>query len=444
MRDPRFTRSLEQLVLALAASLGTTGCGISTEGYEPLACDENYQPQLLADLSLPTPADFVELLSRESYDESGAWTSVDSVGSACASASDVDACQDAIAAATSDTGFPMGQCVQICTNYMLIVNRGDEVEVIDTAEGVRALIGDIDAAAEAAMIARMGAYSMSCDDAERGGVRAAGEGWEVIATRITSDCAPIIEERYQLGVSADGELTELASEVLSRDASACIGRRPRGLVPARARGRDAAGAWLAEIARLEMAAVYAFEELDQELAEHGAPASLRREMARARRDEIRHGRKMARIATRFGGCVTPPTVRRRPTRSLEAIALDNAVEGCVRETYGALFGRWQALMAEDPEVRATMTRIAEDEARHAELSWALAAWMEPRLEPAARARVLAARAEALAGLARDGEDDAAPLDAVAARLLGMPSAEIRAALADQLRALVAEREAAAS
>ena len=52
-------------------------------------------------------------------------------------------------------------------------------------------------------------------------------------------------------------------------------------------------------------------------------------------------------------------------RELEAIAIENAVEGCVRESFGALLATWQAKTAGDARVRAAMKRIARDETRHA-------------------------------------------------------------------------------
>ncbi len=66
--------------------------------------------------------------------------------------------------------------------------------------------------------------------------------------------------------------------------------------------------------------------------------------------------------------------RRPALRSLEALAVENAVEGCVRETMGALFAMHQAASAADPHVRATMVSIAPDETRHAALGWAVAEW----------------------------------------------------------------------
>jgi hypothetical protein len=61
-------------------------------------------------------------------------------------------------------------------------------------------------------------------------------------------------------------------------------------------------------------------------------------------------------------------------RSLEQLAVENAVEGCVRETYGALLATWQARAAAEPRVRAMMAAVAVDETRHAQLAWDLDAW----------------------------------------------------------------------
>jgi len=67
----------------------------------------------------------------------------------------------------------------------------------------------------------------------------------------------------------------------------------------------------------------------------------------------------------------------REPRELEAIARENAVEGLVREAYGAR-------VALDPI-------IAADEERHAALAADVHAWVRPRLPYAARLRVDEAR-----------------------------------------------------
>src|SRR4029079_4274037 len=78
------------------------------------------------------------------------------------------------------------------------------------------------------------------------------------------------------------------------------------------------------------------------------------------------------------------------TRPLAEVAIENAVEGCVRETFGAMMATYQAAHAEDAEIARIMRRVARDETRHAALSWAVARWAWPALDEAARA-ALAAR-----------------------------------------------------
>jgi hypothetical protein len=166
-----------------------------------------------------------------------------------------------------------------------------------------------------------------------------------------------------------------------------VGRRPAGLAESPACDRRAAGDYFAEIAHLEAASVTAFRILRDELRAHGAPKKLVRAAARAARDEIRHARSTSALARRFGGTPREPSVEKGPLRSVEAMAIENAVEGCVRETYGALLATRQAELARDPQVRAAMMRIARDETQHAALSWRVARFLDAKLGPQARRNV---------------------------------------------------------
>jgi len=73
-------------------------------------------------------------------------------------------------------------------------------------------------------------------------------------------------------------------------------------------------------------------------------------------------------------------------RTLFEVALENAVEGCVRETYGAAVGAWQARRAPDDRVRRAFAPVVADEARHADLAWDVHAMDDepPRLVRACR------------------------------------------------------------
>jgi hypothetical protein len=65
-------------------------------------------------------------------------------------------------------------------------------------------------------------------------------------------------------------------------------------------------------------------------ARRRAPKKLVRAAAHAAGDEVRHARATVALARRFGARPTAVNVERSALRSIEAMALENAVEGCVR------------------------------------------------------------------------------------------------------------------
>lgn len=211
----------------------------------------------------------------------------------------------------------------------------------------------------------------------------------------------------------------------------CGGRRPgnyrRGVAPATC---NAVAAYLARQAELEAASVRAFADLYADLVELDAPAQMRRAAIRAAADEVRHAAMSARLAKRFGATVAPRQIRAAPRRDLRALVLDNAAEGCVRETYGAAVAGYQARTARDPLVRRAMYRIARDEAKHALLSWQLHRWAAPRLPD--RDAVLAAASTARAELAAE----AAIVQPEVHGVLGVPAPAAATAMLAELDARV--------
>jgi hypothetical protein len=177
--------------------------------------------------------------------------------------------------------------------------------------------------------------------------------------------------------------------------------------------------WLATAAFLEAGSVDAFLRLSAELAQHGAPMDLVRATRRAAADEVRHARDVSRLARRYGVEPKSPARVRNRRRSLARIARENAVEGCIRETYGALVATYQAKHAEDPAVREAFVKIAAEETAHAALSWDIAEWAESKLSPRQRARLARARREEIAKVARELAHDPAP---ELVQALGLPRA----------------------
>lgn len=205
-----------------------------------------------------------------------------------------------------------------------------------------------------------------------------------------------------------------------------IGRRTDGLMPIEgARETGPLGDFFARVATLEWASVTAFERLADELEGFGAPGELVSEARRSADDERRHTRAMGAVAERFGAPVRAPVFTEVGKRSLESIALENAAEGCVRETFGALVATWQSRAARDEDIARALSEIAEDETRHAEFSWDLQRWVDGVLDGDARARVHAARAQAAASLW--AELDAA-VDPSLVAVAGMPDRDTARAL----------------
>jgi hypothetical protein len=228
-------------------------------------------------------------------------------------------------------------------------------------------------------------------------------------------------------VAADG-----APIVVECDKCTISGRRPAGLArPRAARANSMLGGFFAGVSHLEAASAVAFQRLAEELHGLGAPAELVRAARRSAGDEVRHARVTARLARRHGA--EPPSLHiaaRMRARPLAAVALENAVEGCVRETFGALVASWQAAHAGDPRIARTMARVAVDETRHAALAWAIDRWIEPRLDARSRRAVLAARRRAVRRLLSEVK---APLPPVLVLRAGIPSPARATALLEELR-----------
>ncbi|WP_163990630.1 ferritin-like domain-containing protein [Pyxidicoccus caerfyrddinensis] len=428
-----FSRALRASLVTPLVLAGCDGDDLDLTGYSSPMCEEG--SLAVSGLSLATPVDVVQLRgigSNPGSDEHREAV-LSSSGTPCATASNVPACTSALANLTSETGFNTS-CLDLCSAFYVATTRGDEVKAHASLESLRALLGTIDTTQEAALLAFAEGYDLSCEKLARGAVRAEPDGrFSVIGTTGFACGKGTAVTRFVLEVSPDGSVREVSSEVLERGDPGCsIGRRPVGL-----RGADpvacsdALGQHFAVVAHLEAASINAFLRLREELELHGADVALRDAALKSAMEEVLHTDVSTRLAHRFGGTPRRPEVEALPLRSLFEVALDNAVEGCVRETFGALVAHHQALHARDAEVRGAMARIAADETRHAELSWAIDGWAWERLSASEREALLAARREAVEKLRAEV---AAPLDEALVTEAGMPAPEVAAALVDTLAA----------
>jgi hypothetical protein len=353
-------------------------------------------------------------------------------GTPCRDAMDMDACLaefDAAIAISTDCK-DRGEC-----DTFLLTTYGDEVTRTTDRSALVELIGPIEHPSAALLLARFDGYWFACPGESIDGSHAL----RGTATRDVGDSIEIRIEGEECGdglyrtllrVERDGTLTEVDKKKLA-PSNCVVGRRPVGLCTAPAAARGGAGPYLADAARLEAASVHAFARLARELAVLGAGPTLVGAAVRAAHDEVRHAARMTGLAQRWGVEPTAPVVAELPLRGALAVALDNAVEGCVRETYGALVAHHQAQTALDPELRAALSEIAVDETRHATLSWQVASFLEPRLSPDERALVARARRAAVHQLLAEVEHG--PRGAMA-RILGLPEPTVAARAVRSLNA----------
>lgn len=418
---------LPSLFLVIAVAALAEGCGgheIDRSRFKQDVCTAGqWKP-----LQRITPAagiDAIEL--RSGTDVDGKPQVIASFGTLCGAAKDRAACEAAVDALhSSDIGWTSTNGFTFNRQY-LVSTSGDAVRLHTTAAQVVSAFGSVDTADEAAFVATIGTdHRVRCGSSAN--VR--GDGSIELLTETGSGCGKNDDvELHVVVVQPNGSMQVTETETLKdSDPNCVVGRRPEGLAST-PRGDESLGAFFARMAHLEAAAVPAFERLVSELTAHGAPRALIAAAKRAARDEVRHARAVAKLARRFGGVVPPVVVEELPIRSLEEIARENATEGCVRETFGALVATYQARAARDEQIAKVMRGIARDETRHAQLSWDVAAWALSQLDGGARARIDVAVANAVAELRRDL---ITPACREAIELAGFPDRERALAMLDRL------------
>jgi hypothetical protein len=131
-------------------------------------------------------------------------------------------------------------------------------------------------------------------------------------------------------------------------------------------------------AELEHASVAAFARFILELLSLAAPPQLVSAATSALADETAHARLCYALASTYAGRELGPG-KLDVTGALDELGASDIVtravlEGCVGETLAAIEASEAASRAADETLRQVLSRIAEDEARHAELSWRFVRW----------------------------------------------------------------------
>lgn len=181
-----------------------------------------------------------------------------------------------------------------------------------------------------------------------------------------------------------------AAEITDGDSTCAVGRPyweggmqrqaplVSSVVVSAASSPERAAAW-ALAGSGEHASVAAFARLSLELMALGAPSSLLRDVHQAALEEVKHAEQCWELARLFGGAEVRPgpfPFHTSPNTNIGLAELAAAAvrEGCLAETLGAHVLSVAAEHAPEPTVRAALLGMAEEEARHAVLSFRIVAW----------------------------------------------------------------------
>ena len=163
------------------------------------------------------------------------------------------------------------------------------------------------------------------------------------------------------------------------DWSAASSRREVGLDDMT---REAIARTFSNAALAEHASVAAFARFTLELLALGAPDDLVRESVCAMSDETRHAKLCFALASRYAASQVGPDALDMSgafaDSDFSSVVERAVIEGAIGETAAALEAAWAHDAATDDAVRAALSVIAEDEARHAALAFRFLAWAAER------------------------------------------------------------------
>ncbi|MFO0598122.1 MAG: hypothetical protein U0228_22660 [Myxococcaceae bacterium] len=168
MKTPKLLAPVAVVLVAAVAVSGATCWRMAAGSFDLAACDGEYFTTAEA---LVPPFDYVEI--RDTTRGEPATTK----GEKCAAASDKTKCAAAIDAATSTEGWSNGSNGRMPGYTYAVLNRGDEVIVVDQRTRTMAsVLTPIDSPRKAALVASL---TRNLNPSCKKSVRAATGGWEV-------------------------------------------------------------------------------------------------------------------------------------------------------------------------------------------------------------------------------------------------------------------------
>lgn len=202
----------------------------------------------------------------------------------------------------------------------------------------------------------------------------------------------------------------------------------------------------------EWVSVAAFSKLSLDLLAVGAPTALVRACHESALEEVRHTELCFELAARLDPRLARhATTQRVPDLervasqkpTLASLAVDSLVQGAYLEEVSGRVAARLALVASDPEVRATLETIHRDEHRHAEHAWSILAFCIEAGGEEVRAAL--ASHMPLVNAAPNGlDDDLESLGIISPALQEAANKEVRHEVARRLSTLLAGKQTSAA
>ncbi len=202
-----------------------------------------------------------------------------------------------------------------------------------------------------------------------------------------------------------------------------------------------AEAWLFD-ARHEHAAIASFARFAMQLLALAAPPRFVAGAVQAANDEREHALLFFGLARATGGTAIGPgslDVAGSLARADDPIHVVTATvrEGCIAETISALQLQRALETATDPELRAALARVLDEELRHVELAWSFVAWAWAKGGERLRSAVRLAFADADRCIPRGPDVEPAPHRAAAWRASGrLTRADAHRVALDAIRRII--------
>ena len=150
--------------------------------------------------------------------------------------------------------------------------------------------------------------------------------------------------------------------------------------------QDLAG-YFASVAQEEAVSVYAFQEMLFFLKERNAPDHLIQACHKAIHEEKEHTAMMTQLAHQHGCTQAAIKIKRGSFSSMFDFAMQNAIAGCIEETWASVLALYRA--QHTPKYQERFTQIARDEIGHAQLSWHIHQWAMSQLSTPEQQHIIA-------------------------------------------------------